>query len=126
MTMLNEPQSNIPEYYVGDAVYLNVSVYDNAGSLVNPDRLWMAYQMLENPTITSQFKYDQGGTGDTTGTITNPSVGSFVGRFVLSQPGTYQFTIAALPESTINLDPTKTEKYSEYTIFIKSPGMILS
>jgi hypothetical protein len=91
------------------------------GTIIDPDRVWIAFQVDGISSETYTFHYDYG-VGDTTNTIQRQGLGLYSATFdTMSYPtGVWNYSIACEPVSTIAHDTTKTKVRNDYSLIVIS------
>jgi hypothetical protein len=93
------------------------------GTIIDPDRVWIAFQVDGVASQTYTFHYDNG-IGDTTGTIVRTGLGLYQATFdTMNYPtGVWNYSIACEPVSTIGNDTTQTKVRNDYSLIVV-PGV---
>jgi len=89
------------------------------GTIIDPDRVWIGFQVDGISSQTYTFHYDYG-TGDTTGTIQRLGLGLYSATFdTMNYPtGVWNYSIACEPVSTIAHDTTQTKVRNDYSLIV--------
>jgi hypothetical protein len=108
-------------YIKGTSITIATSsaITDINGNIIDPDRVWIGFQVDGISSQTYTFHYDYG-TGDTTGTITRTGPGLYKATFdTMTYPtGVWNYSIACEPVSTIAHDTTKTKVRNDYSLIV--------
>jgi len=123
--VLEQPMQtlNINTYTQGTAITFATQVPFTAinGTVVDPDQVLFGFIIDNDPTQVYTFIYTNG-TGDPTGTIVRDAAGTYHASIdtLAYNPGVWVYSFAGRPNSTVNLDSTKTEVRAEAQCIVEA------